>query len=238
MIKLAYIANKYQAQLRQQFGCWIRPAHLKALMHIINCHTSQCGELLYYCRQCHLDVRYYPGCGDRHCPACQHAQNSARLAKQQLKLLPVDYYMPTFTLPHELNHWVWHHQKEAFDMLFMAAKSTLCDFFKRDKQLGEYSGFTGVIHTPSRQVTPHYHIHFIVPAGAFNHDKTLWKAKSGGYWFNEQHLAAVFRGKFISLLTDRGWKFPQTPKQWIAHCRYFGRGEQALTALSLSQHHQ
>ena len=232
MIRLAYIAQRYQAELHQQFGCWMRPAHLKALTRIINCHTPQCGELTYYCPQCHQDTTYHPGCGDRHCPACQHSQNSSWLTKQQQKLLPVDYYMPTFTLPHEYNHWVWHHQKEAFDMLFKAGKLTLCAFYERDKQLGEYSGFTGVIHTHSRQMTQHYHIHFIAPAGGFNKDKTLWKAKSGGYLFNEQNLAAVFRGKFISLFIKGGWKLPKTPKRWIARCKYVGRGDHALTYLS------
>ncbi len=52
--------------------------------------------------------------------------------KQQQKLLPVDYYMITFPpLPHELNPWVWHHQKWAYSFLFKTAKDNTRLLFKK-----------------------------------------------------------------------------------------------------------
>ena len=232
MIRLAEIARHYQTQLTQQFGQWMRPEHTKALEHIITCHTPACGELLYYCEHCHHDQTYYPCCGDRHCPTCQHHQNSNWLIKQQQKLLPVDYYMVTFTLPHELNPWVWHHQKSAYSFLFKAAKATLASFFKKDKDLGEYAGLVGVLHTHSRQLKPHYHVHFIVPAGGFDKAKRQFKSKTGDYLFKDKNLAKVFRGKYIELLMKTGLRFPSTAKKWIANCEYVGQGDKALTYLS------
>jgi len=201
MISLAAIAKRYQTDFERSYSSRLRAVHYRALDQIIRCHTPQAGALLYHCEPCRLDQTYYPACGHRHCPACQHQANSHWLSQQQQKLLPVDYYLITFTLPAQLRHFVWTHQTWAYQALFQAARETLLSFFKRDKQLGENPGFTGVLPTHSRKLKYHPHVHFVVPNGSLSKSKMQWQKKSGKYLFNADNLATVFRGKLITLMS-------------------------------------
>lgn len=233
MTELAHIAKQYREDLVSEYGHVMRPVHHRALKHIIACHTPQAGAMLYHCDDCQNETTLYPSCGHRHCPACQHKSNSDWLALQQQKLLPVDYYMVTFTLPYHCRAFVWTHQQWAYQAMFIAAKHTLDSFFKRDKHLGENSGLLAVLHTHSRSLEFHPHIHCVVPAGGLDKSKMHWQHKSGKYLFKADNLAKVFRGKFIALLFEAGYYLPQkTPKSWIADVQYVGKGASALTYLA------
>ena len=152
---------------------------------------------------------------------------------QRQKLLPVDYYLVGFTLPAQLRPFVWHHQKWAYQALLKAAKEALDSFFKKDKKLGDIAGYIAVLHTHSRQLDFHPHVHFVVPAGALNKHKTMWLSKTGKYLFVANNLAKVFRGKFIELMCKAGYYLPaKTSKEWNADCEYVGKGDGALTYLA------
>ncbi len=175
MISLASIAKQYRAQFEQDYGNRINPVYTQALEQIIRCHTPQAGALLYHCNPCQSDTTLYPSCGHRHCPACQHKANCDWLNRQRQKLLPVNYFLVTFTLPAQLRHFVWTHQKWAYQAMFEAARLTLLSFFERDKQLGENPGLVGVLHTSNRQLKYHPHVHFVVPGGSLSKSKALWQ---------------------------------------------------------------
>ena len=233
MINLASIARQYQQQLLDEYGERMLAVHRRALDNIINCHTPQAGALLYHCDHCHLITSLFPSCGHRHCPACSHKANNDWLDAQRQKLLPVDYYLVTFTLPVQLRQFVYSHQKWAYQALFVAAKQTLDAFFKNDKKLGEHTGYLAVLHTHSRQLKFHPHVHFVVPAGGLNKSKTLWQEKSGKYLFKTDNLAKVFRGKFIALMCEASYYLPTNiPKSWVADCENVGTGDAALTYLA------
>lgn len=233
MISLASIAKHYQADFERQYHHLLRSEHHRALDQIVKCHTPEAGALLYHCDSCCSDFTLYPSCGHRHCPACQHKANGDWLQLQQQKLLPVDYYLVTFTLPYQLRNFVWHHQKWAYQALFDAATQTLKSFFKRDKQLGEYAGLTAVLHTHARTRIYHPHVHFVVPAGGLNKAKTLWLQKHRKYLFTADNLAKVFRGKFISLMAEKHYYLPlKTPGEWVADCKNVRKGNGALTYLA------
>lgn len=233
MISIAAIANQYQTKFESEYAHLIQPNHRRALDKIIQCHTPQAGALLYHCEPCCLDTTLYPSCGHRHCPACQHKANNDWLELQRQKLLPVDYYLVTFTLPYQLRQFVWQHQKWAYQAIFRAAKETLQSFFKHDKKLGEQIGLTGVLHTHSRKLDYHPHVHLVVPSGGLNSDRTLWQKKSGKYLFKADNLAKVFRGKFIQLMLEAGYYLPkETPRNWVADCELVGQGDSALTYLA------
>lgn len=233
MIKLAQIAKHYHDACKQKYATQMKAVHHQALKQIMACHTPQAGAMLYHCDECQTDNTLYPSCGHRHCPACQHKSNSDWLALQQQKLLPVDYYLVTFTLPYQLRKFVWTHQKWAYQAMFAAAKQTVNSFFKRDKHLGENNGMIAVLHTHSRKLEFHPHIHMVVPAGGLNKAKTQWRKKSGKYLFKADNLAKVFRGKFISLMVASGYTLPpKTPRSWVADCQHVGKGDSALTYLA------
>jgi hypothetical protein len=233
MINLAVIAKQFQQQLIDEYGQQMGSIHYRALNAIINCHTPQAGALLYHCEHCHGDTTLFPSCGHRHCPACQHKANNDWLDMQRSKLLPVDYYLVTFTLPAQLRPFAYAHKKWAYQSLFIAAKQTLDAFFAHDKQLGENSGYLAVLHTHSRRLEFHPHVHFVVPAGGLNKAKSHWLSKTGKYLFKADNLAKVFRGKFVTLMAETGYYLPaNTPKSWVADCEHVGSGDAALTYLA------
>jgi len=233
MISLASIGKRYQQPLLDKYGCKMQATHRQALRQINACHTPQAGAMLYHCDHCYFTTNLFPSCGHRHCPACQHAANNEWLNNQRQKLLPVDYYLVGFTLPAQLRAFVWHHQKWAYQAMLKAAKETLDSFFKKDKKLGEKTGYIAVLHTHSRELKFHPHVHFVVPAGALNKHKTMWLSKAGKYLFVADNLAKVFRGKFIGLMCKAGYYLPaKTPASWNADCEYVGKGDGALTYLA------
>ncbi len=233
MINLASIAQHYRADFERAYGDRMTHVHSRALDQIIRCHTPQAGALLYHCGTCHLNTTLYPSCGHRHCPACQHQVNGHWLERQRKKLLPVNYYLVTFTLPAQLRRFVWTHQSWAYQAMFQAAQETLLSFFERDKKLGENPGFTGVLHTHSKNLTFHPHVHFVVPGGSLNKGKTRWQKKSGKYLFKADNLAQVFRGKLIALMSKANYYLPiGTPQEWNADCQFVGKGDGALTYLA------
>jgi hypothetical protein len=233
MIRLAQLMRDHQESVITRYGSMMGPRHHYAMQSMIDCHTPACGEVQYDCHDCSKHQHFYHSCGNRSCPACQHKANNEWLDRQRQKLLPVDYYMVTFTLPAELRAFVWHHQKWAYQTLFDVARQTLMTFAKNDKKLNATLGLTGVLHTHSRRLDYHPHVHFIVPNGGLSPDKTIWRQKTGNYLFNGRKLASVFRAKFIEAMKQKGYTSPKAvPSKWIAQCESVGRGEAAYVYLA------
>ncbi len=233
MITLAKLAREYRESLIQDYGHLMRPEHHFALRALIDCRTPAYGEMSYHCDPCHQRQTYCHSCGHRFCPQCQNQSNSQWLLRQQQKLLPVDYFMVTFTLPYEIRSWVWHHQRLCYAILFEASVETLNTFAVNDKQLAGKLGMTAVLHTNNRRQDYHPHSHLIVPAGSFHKKTASWHRKMGDYLFNEFNLAKVFRAKFLTALKKKGIQCPDSlPEKWVAQCQHVGRGEPALKYLA------
>lgn len=233
MIRLAQLMRDHQDELIQHYKSIMEPRHYHAMQSMIDCYTPACGEVQYDCHPCYQHQHFCHACGHRSCPACQHKANNDWLDRQRKKLLPVDYYMVTFTIPAELRAFVWHHQKWAYQTLFDVARQTLMTFAKNDKKLNAILGLTGVLHTHSRRLDYHPHVHFIVPNGGLSSDKKYWKQKPGKYLFNGKQLARVFRAKFIEAMKKQGYALPEkTPTKWVTQCESVGRGESAYVYLA------
>ena len=233
MSSLAAILRTHQTEFISAYNERMYSVHHRALEHLLACHTPACGEIHSQCEGCLHNAVQHPSCGDRFCPACQHLANSDWLDRQQQKLLPVDYYMVTFTVPRQLRPFVWHHQTWAYNTLFECAVATLQSFFGRDKKLAGNAGLTVVLHTHARNLDFHPHVHLIVPAGSFNKRSGVWRQKKGIYLFKADNLVRVFRGKCIQAMTQAGYRLPpNTPKKWNADCEHVGKGDKALTYLA------
>jgi len=233
MISLANLVRSYYPQLIEAYASKMSPEHHFAMRALMDCHTPACGEMMFSCDPCQQQKTAFHSCGHRFCPKCQHQANSAWLLRQQQKLLPVNYFMVTFTLPYEIRQWVWHHQRVAYDCLFKAAVDTLNTFAGNDKLLAGKLGLTTVLHTHSRRLDFHPHVHVIVPCGAFDAKHSLWRSKSTKYLFNEGSLAKVFQAKFYECLKQSSIPCPsRLPKKWVVDCQSVGKGESALKYLS------
>lgn len=232
-MELASLVHQYYDLFMRSFGDTALPGQLKALDAIRRCRTPEAGELYVQCPDCdHAEWRPL-SCGNRHCPKCQNHQASQWIDKQQEKLLPVPYFMVTFTLPFALRPVAWANQKIIYSILFKCVSSTLKDFALKPKNLGAEIGMTMVLHTNTRRLDYHPHIHVVVPGGGVDKRCRLWKRVKGKFLFNEFALAKVFRARFLEELQQAGLALPRDlPKKWVADCDYVGSGITALQYLS------
>ena len=83
----------------QKFADRVPLGHRKVLSYIMRCRTGQLGSVLYRCQSCQSQHWVDRACGNRHCPNCQKQKTSLWLASQTGKLLPVQHFVVTFTVP-------------------------------------------------------------------------------------------------------------------------------------------
>ncbi len=93
---------------------------------------------------------------------------------------------------------------------------------------------------PSRRLDFHPHVHLGVPA-AVDAAKQRWRrqrrGKNGTYLFNEKAMAKVFWAKMLAAIEAAGIGLPAChPREWVAHCKSVGSGEQALIYLARYLH--
>jgi hypothetical protein len=79
--------------------------------------------------------------------------------------------MATFTLPFELRALAKSNQTLIYSLLFQCAISTLKDFGHNEKGFHAELAMTAVLHTHTRKLDYHPHIHIIVPAGGINKNR-------------------------------------------------------------------
>ncbi len=232
-MELASVIEHYQDALYAAYGTQITPEQEHALAAIVHCRTERYGEMVLHCDSCSQQQRRFHSCGHRSCPSCQNHETTLWLQRQRQKLLPVEYFMVTFTLPYELRSLAWQHQKIVYNALIVCASSTLKDFGLNDKKLGASMGMTAVLHTHARRLNTHPHVHVVVPGGCLDRQRRQWKKMKGKYLFNEFALAKVFRARLLDTLSLAGLSIPNNvPEQWVVDCQHVGKGEPALKYLS------
>lgn len=239
---LTTVIEQYQGRFREQYADRMSPDQRSALNAVLGCRSAQYGEILLDCPSCHEQQTRFHSCGHRSCHRCQNHDTTRWLERQSQKLLPVEYFMVTFTLPHELRAMAWQHQAQIYGILFQCAVSTLKDFGANDKKLGPLMGMTAVLHTHSRRLDFHPHVHLVVPGGCLNHQRRQWKKLRGKYLFNEFALAKVFRARVLESIQTAGLALPDgLPAQWVADCAHVGRGlasTKVLVALFIPGRHE
>jgi hypothetical protein len=235
VIRLASIINEFEKDFKQKYKKHLLPSHLKALSTIKICRSSHSPKMLMQCENddCTHQTLIPHSCGHRHCPHCQNHETQSWIERQLQKQLPADYFMLTFTLPAQFRTLAWYNQKLLYTTLFYCVWETLKNFCLNDKKLGGIPGVIAVLHTHSRELNFHPHIHIVMPGASIDKKNRLWKKKSDKYLFNHKALAKVFRAKMLDALTVNHLKLPMNyPKDWVVHCRCVGTGEKALLYLS------
>jgi len=169
----------------------------KAMWSIEHCRTQTLGGHLYQCQTCGSEVRLYNSCLSRCCPTCQGPAQYKWMAQRMQRLLPTHYFHPVFTLPAELRPLAWRHKAVVFDLLFAAAARTLIDLCRDPTHLGAAIGLTLVLHTWTRELTFHPHVHGILPGGGLDTAADRWVACAKEFLIHVDVLSPVFRGKFL-----------------------------------------
>jgi hypothetical protein len=200
--RLADVARRHGPAYLKRYGDRVLPSHARALHAITHCRTPSLGAHLGLCARCaHRHVLYH-SCRHRACPRCGSEQTDNWLAQQRDLLLPVAYFHVTFTLPSELRRLVRSHQRLLLGVLFRAAYQALSEMCADDRYLGGQIGALAVLHTWTRALIYHPHVHMLVPAGALLDDGSWQPARKRGqklYLVPERALARLFAGKFLAM---------------------------------------
>ena len=239
MIPLSSVITRFEADYLQQYPHAL-PSQRQALSAMKHCRTAMAPRILAQCSACD-DKRLVPhSCGHRSCPHCQHHENQQWLERQLQRQVPATYFLLTFTLPAELRELAWRHQRMLYAVLFDCAWATVNTFSRNDRQLQGSAGAVAVLHTHSRRLDYHPHVHLAMPAGALDATRRLWRTKrrtqtrgkGNGYLFNEIALAKVFRAKVLAALAREGMTLPRgIAGQWVVNVKGVGDGAKALVYL-------
>jgi hypothetical protein len=235
-IELAEIFRQHGPAYRAKFKGRIPVSHLKAMTAIEQCRTEALGGHVYTCEDC-AESRYsYHSCKNRHCPKCQNEAGQAWLARQTELLLPVPYFMVTFTLPEGLRALARSQQKLMYDLLFQASAAALQELAADPRFVGGQIGFLGVLQTWTRAQLYHPHVHYLVPGGGLSTDGQSWRRARNAFLVHVKPLSRLFRAKFRAALkaTDLWAQVPTQvwQQEWVVHCQPVGTGEAALKYLA------
>ena len=176
------------------------------------CRTAALGGHLYTCDSCGHSLPMYNSCRNRHCPTCQSLEQNKWLERRRDTILPVPYFHLVFTLPSELRAVVAMNRERMFGLMFEAASKTVLLLSRDQKRLGGTPALTMVLHTWTRELTFHPHLHAIVSAGALS-PEGAWIASRTGYLFPVKVMARLFRRLFREALlaaVDKGELTVQT----------------------------
>jgi hypothetical protein len=153
------------------------------------------------------------------------------------KQVPAEYFLLTFTLPAEFRALTWAHQSVVYELLMRCCWETVRTFSQNDKQLHGKPGAIAVLHTNTRQLEFHPHVHLVMPAAAVDAKRRRWRTKrrgktKAGYLFSQKALAKVFRAKILTGIEAAGLTLPRRyPEKWVVDCKSVGSGEKALIYL-------
>jgi len=232
MIALSSVIEQFEADFLDQYQSRILPSQLKALQALKICRTRHSPVMRVQCTDCEHHAFVPHSCGHRNCPHCQHHESQRWIERQLQKKLPGQYFMITFTLPCQLRRLAWQQQRLVYSALFDCAWETLQTFSRNDKKLRGDPGVIAVLHTHSRALDYHPHIHAVMPAGAVDKLNRLWRTKQGKYLFNHKALAKVFRAKLLTRLAEENLPLPRAlPHKWVVDCKQVGSGDKALIYL-------
>lgn len=176
----------------------ISSAQSKVLCDVERCRTSALGGHIESCSACDYQRNAYNSCRNRHCPKCQSLARHRWVERRKERLLPTHYFHVVFTLPAELRALARKAPVAIFDLLFSAATETLQALAADKKHLGAQLGITAILHTWTRELAFHPHLHCVVTGGGLTADGKSWKGTSPGYLFPVKTLGALFCGKFLA----------------------------------------
>lgn len=238
MIEIAGIFKKHGSSYLNKYSSGMLMSHTKAFDDILKCRTPIMGGKLYYCPDCKKYEYSYHSCGNRNCPKCQNDKADLWLDKNNKLLLPVNHFMVTFTLPEELRSFARSNQKLFYNLLFKCSSKSIEKLSADPKYIGGKPGMIGVLHTWSRTLAYHPHIHYIVTGGGLSEEKNKWNKSRSNFLLPVKALSVIFRAKFrdelkkenpvlFNSIASKSWR-----KDWVVNSIAVGKGKKALKYLA------
>jgi len=224
---------------RQRGPSTIPAPHWRAVEAVLSCRTPRLGGHVHRCTDCGGEHYAYHSCNHRGCPRCGAREQELWAARQQARLPPVPYYMLTFTVPRELRGFFRRHERIAYAALFAAGSGAVKDLFADPKYFGGEAGMTAVLHTWTRQIDYHPHLHVVVPAVALAPGGcAAIRAKDPEFLLPHAPLAPRYRARFLAGVKDKHSDlFGDIPEEvrrmpWNVNVQRVGGGKTALRYLA------
>lgn len=227
----------------------LSPEQARLLRDVMVCRTAALGGHLYVCDSCGHEVPVYNSCRNRNCPSCQALEQARWIEARKARVLPTGHHHVVFTLPSQLRPLAKQHPRLVFELLMTAVRETLTVLPR--EHLGLHLGVTTVLHTWTRELLFHPHVHCVVTAGGLTLDGTRWVDRKG-FLLPVALMKAYFRGRVLhhlDRLKEQGeirlglaaWQkligsLPR-PKKWCIHIEQpFGRSTHVLEYLGRYTH--
>jgi len=235
-LELADIFQEFGAAYRQKHTRRILPSHRQAMRAIERCRTEALGGQVYVCAACDEKRYSYHSCRNRHCPKCQHKQTEEWLVLQRKLLLPASYFLLTFTIPAELRQIARQNQKVIYNLLFRTSAKATQSLARDTRFIGGQIGLVGILHTWTRKLAFHPHVHYLAPGGGLAPDGHTWLPANKKFFLPVKALSRSFRAAFqhalqktelYSLIPSSIWY-----KEWVVNCKVVGDGQAALKYLA------
>ncbi len=116
----------------------------------------------------------------------------------KLRILPTHYFHVVFTLPSQLRLLAKVNPQKVYGLMFKATAQTLLELDRDPKRLGAKLGLTCVLHTWSRMLAYHPHVHCVITGGGLSPEHDRWIASSRKYLFLLKVMATLLRGKMLA----------------------------------------
>ncbi|MDO9052467.1 MAG: transposase [Gallionella sp.] len=172
----------------------------KAASLIARCGRSEMGGHLERCPCARTEHIVWHSCKHRLCPRCANKARVSWLEHESARLLPCAHHHIIFTFPHELLG-VWRYNRALMtDAMFNAVAHTLTELLADPRYLGAVPGIHLALHTWSRAMALHPHIHALTTDGGL-HDGQ-WRAPRRSHFLPARVVKTLFRGKLLALLSE------------------------------------
>jgi len=196
----------------------------KAMRAIEQCRTPSLGGHVDVCESCDFRAISYNSCRNRHCPKCQSLAQARWIEDRKARILPTAYFHVVFTLPSALRPLARQAPSIVYDLLFHAASRVLLKLGLDPKFLGAQVAFTAVLHTWTRKLEFHPHLHCIVSAGGLAPSGDRWIPARGKhrFLFPVKVLSCLFRGIFLHRLVAlfKAGRLPISPHDHTQPTRF------------------
>jgi hypothetical protein len=232
------VLHRWAPAYLAQFRAAMPTRQREVLQTILACRTPALGGALHYCPDCQHRHFSYHSCNDRHCPQCGGQDARQWLDANTALLLPTPYFLVTFTVPEGLRRWIRSHPKPGYDLLLAASSQALQDLAQNPKRLGATLGLLGVLHTWTRTLEYHPHVHYLVPGGGLSPDQCQWLPTRPKFLLPVKALSDRCRTLFRQALEQQQPEALRNlpPKvwqqRWVVHSAAVGSGQDALRYLS------
>ena len=196
----------------------------RVLTAIGRCRTAALGGHLEVCTGCGREHPVYNSCRNRHCPKCQAAAQQKWIDARTERILNVPHFHLVFTLPSELKPLARRHSAAVYNALFRATSELLLELGRT--RLKAILGLTLVLHTWTRDLRFHPHVHVLATAGGLSLNGKRFVHSWKDYLFPVEVMGRLLRGKMLETLRvlHRKGAFPELGK------RAFGRLMAGLAA--------